>query len=199
MPANTYIQAGISGVRSFISINLPSDIRSSLYKKASEIKTEIPSLKPVYPDNIHLTLKFLGELKDSEVELIKKSLVFISQKHHGFSLSIKGIGAFPDMRKPSIVWAGIEESEELLSIWPDVENAAAEMGFQKEFRRFSPHLTIGRIKDPDKAIGLAEAILPHKDAFFGSIDVTCFSLMKSQLKPEGPVYSALADFYLQND
>ncbi|MCE5311951.1 MAG: RNA 2',3'-cyclic phosphodiesterase, partial [Nitrospiraceae bacterium] len=143
--------------------------------------------------------KFLGEVKESDIGVIEQTLSRISQNHSSFSLQIHGVGAFPDMRRPSVVWAGVDESKELTNLWSDIENAAAGMGFMKESRRFSPHLTIARIKDPGTVVGLAEVILPHKDAFFGSIDVACFSLMKSLLKPEGPVYSVLADFYLKKD
>jgi 2'-5' RNA ligase len=185
-------------MRSFVAINLPEKLRVSLSTTASGF-AKIRPLRPVKPDNIHLTLKFLGEVNEASIESIKQALSSASRGHDGFSLNVRSIGAFPDLRRPSVIWAGLDESRELLNLWSDIEKHLADIGFAPEPGGFSPHLTIGRVKDAKLSAGIADIILPLKDSFFGSIDVAVFSLMKSILKPEGPVYSVLADFYLKKD
>lgn len=186
-------------MRCFVAINLHQNLLASLAKNASEFSLKVKSLRAVKPDNIHLTLKFLGEVKETDIESVKQALSAAAQGHSQFSLQVRGTGVFPDIRRPSVVWAGVDESKELAALWADIEKYLTDIGFAPESRRFSPHLTIARIKDPGAVVGLAELIHPHKESVFGTIDVAGFSLMKSVLKPEGPVYSVLADFYLNKD
>lgn len=186
-------------MRCFVAINLDQNLRKFLAETASEYSLKVKSLRAVKPDNIHLTLKFLGEVKEADIESVKQALSAAAQARSRFNLQVRGMGVFPDIRRPSVVWAGVDKSKELAALWVDVEKHLADRGFAPESRRFSPHITIARIKDQGTAVGLAEVIHPHKDAIFGSIDVACFSLIRSMLKPEGPVYSVLTDFYLKND
>ncbi|MCE5312980.1 MAG: RNA 2',3'-cyclic phosphodiesterase, partial [Nitrospiraceae bacterium] len=90
-------------MRCFIAINLPQNLRTSLAKSASGFSSKVKSIRAIKPESIHLTLKFLGEVKESDIGVIEQTLSRISQNHSSFSLQIHGVGAFPDMRRPSVV------------------------------------------------------------------------------------------------
>jgi 2'-5' RNA ligase len=116
-----------------------------------------------------------------------------------FNINIRGAGAFPNFKYPNILWIGIDGPEELKRLYEDIEECMFELGFEKEDRKFSPHLTIGRVKDRKGIETVIKELHTFKDTFFGSIELNEVLLMRSILKPTGAEYSEIAGFKLSSN
>jgi 2'-5' RNA ligase len=184
-------------MRSFIAIDLPPDIKESIRGVICELSAGATGIRWVSVENIHLTLKFLGEVKEDLVPKVEKQLRAAAVKHKAFNITVRGAGAFPNLRSPNVLWIGIEVSEALLSLFRDIEAGMAGLGFEPEARRFSPHLTVGRVKDKNGTEPAMRRLSTYKDTIFGTIDVQEIRLMKSVLKPSGAEYSSVADIGLK--
>lgn len=149
-------------------------------------------LKHVEPENIHLTLKFLGEIDQhvvDEVAVIIKSISF-----EAFSFKVEEVGVFPNLNRPATIWAGITEGiTELAAVFEEVDSKMGKLGFERERRRFQPHLTISRVKGGKNRDQLVEALLSLKDTVFGYVSVDRVIMKKSLLTPKGPIYTSLAE------
>lgn len=146
--------------------------------------------------NIHLTLKFLGDVKEDLIPEIEKRLALICINNRIFDINIRGTGAFPNFKYPNILWIGIDESSDLKRLYEDIEESMFELGFDKEDRKFSPHLTIGRVKDRKGIEPAIKELYTFKDTFFGITEVNEVILMRSVLKPTSAEYSKIAGFKL---
>ncbi len=180
-------------IRSFIAFDLDSDF---VLKKLTEIQTLLvrtgADLKLVEPQNIHVTMRFLGDVRLEDVEKIYEAMK--KALFAPFGVKIQGIGAFPDVRYPRVVWAGITHgANDLRSISSQLEPHLTALGFAPDPKGFSPHLTIVRVRGGKNKAELAKFINMHKDFDFGSIMATCLRLKKSDLTPKGPVYSTLKE------
>jgi 2'-5' RNA ligase len=148
-------------------------------------------LKPVERENIHLTLKFLGDVNEGrlgEVERVVSSLSF-----EPFRMTFAETGAFPNLRRPKVIWAGVYEGiDELAEIFRDLEDGFVGLSFKREGRRFSPHVTIARVRSGRNRDELVEEVLRHREMDYGGFEVSCIKLKRSVLTPRGPVYSTLA-------
>jgi 2'-5' RNA ligase len=133
--------------RLFIAIELPEELKKKLYDFEAELKNQDDKISWVAPQNIHLTLKFLGNVPQEKIDLIKKEMIVISSAFKVFSAVIKGVGLFPEDKKPYVVWVGVAEGLETLSkIYDILENRLMSLSFEKDERRYQPHFTLGRIK-----------------------------------------------------
>jgi 2'-5' RNA ligase len=185
-------------MRCFIAIDMSQEIKSPI----SDIIREISSadgIKWVPECNMHLTLKFLGEVKDSIVSDIGNRLQAVAARHNPFSTGIRGAGAFPNLKRPNVLWVGFDKSEPLKALFHDIEVELAELGIEKEGRPFSPHLTIGRGRDLRGIEPALRELSTYKDTFFGTIEVNEILLMKSVLKPSGAEYSKVMTFRLNEE
>jgi 2'-5' RNA ligase len=172
--------------RVFVSVELPLELR----EKAAALCSELPadSIKPVKAENMHLTLKFIGEIPAKELAEIEQRLREV--EFRPFSLSLSGVGVFPNENYIKVVWVGVK-SDELTNLAAKIEEALAGIG-KKESRGFSAHLTVARVK---KKIDITEFLEKHKDEEFGSFEVTKFHLMQSILEyGKPPKYNVLAEF-----
>jgi len=132
-------------MRTFIAIDLSQEIKSQLTATVRLLKPVARDIKWVAPDNYHLTLKFIGEVAEEQVEVIKAVLNGVASKHNRFNLAARGTGSFPPgQSRMRVIWVGLEAGPELYSIQSDLEEALSREGFQREERSFAPHLTIGR-------------------------------------------------------
>jgi 2'-5' RNA ligase len=183
-------------MRCFIAIEMPANIRQSIADVIEKCNKKFKGIKWVAPEKIHITLKFLGEVNEGLMPEIQKRLARVCAARDIFSIAIKGAGAFPNFKYPNVLWIGIDESEELKRLYEDIEDVLSELGFERESRKYSPHLTIGRVKDRKGIEPVIKEIYTFKDAFFGSIDVNEILLMRSVLKSEGAEYSKIAGFQL---
>jgi 2'-5' RNA ligase len=152
------------------------------------------------PETIHLTLRFLGETTAARLDSVRQGAEARARSWASFDLHVAGLGCFPDIRRPRIIWVGAsDESGSLEAIVRDLEQLARAAGFSPEERAFSAHLTIGRVRErlsPDGARRFASYLGGSSMMDFGSIHVESVDLMRSELKPAGPVYSMIAELAL---
>ena len=184
-------------IRSFIAIELPEEVRRGLAKLRSELeRAEHRFVKWVDSEGIHLTLKFLGNIPFRQVTEVTKAIEEAAQGISPFHLEISGLGAFPNLKQPRVLWVGIGgEIDTLLRLQQNIDFALASLGFAKEERSFMPHLTLARIRQgasPLERKNFGE--LAMSASFEGSypIDAKAVSLMRSQLTPEGAIYTRLS-------
>jgi 2'-5' RNA ligase len=183
-------------MRCFIAIDIPEDIKKSIGGVIEKADHKSKGIRWVPLENIHLTLKFLGEVSEKMISDIEKKLSAICDAHKIFDLRIYSIGAFPNFKYPNILWVGIDASKELKDLFEAIEESLSELGFKKEDKKFSPHLTIARIKDKKEVDLTMKALSSFKDTLFGNINVKEVLLMKSILKPTGAEYSKISTFML---
>ncbi len=188
-------------IRSFIAIELPSEIKAELTSLEERLKARRhPFVKWVDPEGIHLTLKFLGNIALATVPQIIEAITKIAQPISPFHLQIGGLGAFPGWQRPQVVWVGVGgEVGKLTTLQRDIDAALSPLGFRPESRSFSPHLTLGRLREqasPGDRRSFAQWAQSVKFETSLRFEVGALSLMKSQLTPSGAIYSQLASIKL---
>ena len=147
----------------------------------------------VAPGNLHLTVKFLGEVADGRIEGIVGALTGAIAGVSAFDADVEGLGAFPSAVRPRVVWAGVTTGAGAMGdLAGRVDDALAALGFAREARPFSAHVTLGRVRQPGRAPALTEALRGAAGRPFGRLRVACASLMQSELSPRGARYTELA-------
>lgn len=188
-------------MRAFIAIGLPQGIKDSLAGIQDELRSSGADVKWIRPENIHLTLKFLGDIDEIKKDKISNILERITAKRSDFRIRISSLGAFPKITSPRVIWVGIDEGDkESKDIAAELEEEAAKIGIPKEERDFSSHITIGRKRSPSNLDKLINCLkektgLGEKDMGFYAGKITLF---KSTLTPKGPIYEALKEATLKN-
>jgi len=178
-------------VRAFIGIPVSDEVRAALAGLQRELGRCSARVKWTEPENIHLTLRFLGEMDDQMAERVKTAM---DEAAGGgpIPFRVDGVGSFPPRGKPRVIWAGVSDGAGAVSeLQTKLEAALDPLGFEKE-RRFVPHLTIGRVKAPQGAEELIPRIERHAGTQFGSCTASEMVLFESRLTPGGAVYTALA-------
>lgn len=178
-------------MRAFLAIEVPASARRLIHGVIeSESRKDLP-VKWVAFENLHITLKFLGEIDEEKRAKISPSIAAACRGHKPFTAVLGGLGCFPGPRNPRVLWVGLKQGESAVcALAADLDEALAGFGLEKE-RRFHPHLTIGRVKRPCRVDGtIAQEILT--DAF----EVCRVVLFRSTLKPAGPTYDVLERFTL---
>lgn len=184
-------------IRSFIAVNLNSDIKKYLNSLQAYLNIPESKIKWVEKNNLHLTMKFLGYISLEQTELIKSELKEIASRYSPFIIRLfSNIGVFPTYKMPRIIWVGIREGiSELKELYNSIENKLSNKGFPREDKDFSGHITIGRVKfirDKTNFIQILKRIeVNNLSQEVGSID-----LMESKLTPGGPIYDITAKFPL---
>jgi len=184
-------------VRCFIAIELPDEVGAGLKDIQAQLKSGgQASVKWVDPYSIHLTLKFLGSVDAAKIAPITAAMEEAVQEIAPFSLKVEDLGAFPNLRRVQVVWVGVGgEVDKLAHLQQRLESNLAQLGFAPEKRRFTPHLTLARVRDRaslDEREGLGELITGTKFEATRSFPVEAISLMKSQLTREGAIYSRIS-------
>jgi 2'-5' RNA ligase len=178
-------------IRCFIAIELSQEIKDALSEIQGNLRKNVSDVKWVRPENIHLTLKFLGHISKDTVEEVKSALTQIAANIKPFRLRLSAPGAFPKPERPRVVWVGIDEgNKESLSLANLIEGKLAHLDIEKEEREFHPHLTLGRIdflKDKD-SLKNAFASLNVRPAEMTASKITLF---QSTLSSQGPIYTIL--------
>jgi 2'-5' RNA ligase len=172
-------------VRAFIAVEMDG----SMLREPLRLLRAFHDLKVVPEGNMHITLKFLGDIGEDRIPAIAAA-IDAAAKRPSFSFKVKGIGAFPSEKDPHVIWAGTEGAEGLGVMASELEESMAALGFPKEQRAFSAHITLARSRDRGARLafsGLAE----FKEKEFGSVPVKELRLKKSVLTPKGPIYSDL--------
>ena len=184
-------------IRTFIAFKLPKNIISSIRKIQEDIKSYAFKARWVNPENIHLTLKFLGDINSTDIEKVSEAIINTVNGHAPISLGLKGAGVFPGIKRPRVIWVGLGgEIEKLAGIQNDIEESLEELEFPREKRPFRGHLTLGRIKgkiDPKKLLDVMKKFEKFESELFIADQIYLF---KSELKSTGSVYTELKSISL---
>jgi len=188
-------------MRLFVAIPLPEDIEQTLVTLTSGLREAVPSgVRWVPANNIHLTLKFLGEQPVGRRDVLCSVIERASGCSHPFSVSVGGLGCFPGLTRPRVLWVGLNDAQERLAqLQRELETGFGEIGIPREQRPFHPHLTIGRMKRDFSSHDQQElqaAIQAHGDRSIGRWVVQEIVLYQSDLRPQGAVYSRMGTFPL---
>jgi len=178
-------------VRAFIAIDLDAGIKDRLQVLVGELKATRADIRWVGAGGMHLTLKFLGEIDAGQALRIEEILSGIVRDHAPFALSLERTGAFPDETRPRVLWVGFAPAPELLALQEKIDGALEAEGFEREKRGFTPHLTLGRVKGPDRVPQAMAALGRHREDPFGAMTVRKVTLFESVLHPEGARYKAV--------
>jgi 2'-5' RNA ligase len=157
----------------------------------AELRSFGPSLRPVSLEGLHLTLKFLGDVDDELCPEIRQVMSRVAENTPQFSISLCGLGTFPDLKQPSVVWAGVADAEPLIRIAESLSQSLTPLGFEAEMRRYRPHLTLARVKQRLSDDRLKDFVTRMAEVEITKCEVTELNLMGSQLTSSGPVYNKL--------
>jgi 2'-5' RNA ligase len=180
-------------IRSFIAFDLENDQVLDRLSSVQKLMVETGAdLRPVAPQNVHVTLRFLGDISPAMVDKLHEAMKNV--KFAPFNIQIKGLGVFPSLNYPRVVWAAMTTgTEQLKSIFSQLEPQISVLGFAADAYGFSPHLTIARVRSATNKQRLAEFVTKKADYEFGIIKANCLRLKRSQLSPKGPTYSTLRE------
>ncbi len=179
-------------MRCFLAVELPEGLKSSLAGVLQELRTCGADVRWVRPEAIHLTLKFLGEIQPQQVEEIHLAVQEVVCCHGPFKMEARGLGCFPRLEQPRVVWVGLEgEKWRLEALQRDVEKALVQVGFPMEERPFKPHLTLGRVKSPKSRQALVQRLKNREGIQLGEFMVESVKLFRSELLPSGARYTGL--------
>ena len=181
-------------MRLFTAIDLPAEVMANLEDLLARLK---PAARIGWtpPQNLHITIKFIGEWGEERIEELKAALRALPARP-GIPIAIEKLGFFPNPHSPRVFWAGVHAGDPLAHLARDTEDALAPLGVVPEQRAFSPHLTLARIKTPGKQPALLEAVRRLPLLEFGSFVADRFHLYRSRTSPSGSVYTRLAEFPL---
>ncbi len=185
-------------MRTFIAIEIPQEIKDTLGRLQAKLKIAGADVKWVKTKNIHLTLKFLGEIDEQTQDRISLSLERLCRNRQPFSITLSSCGAFPNNHSPRVIWVGIKQGDnEVKEIAQKIEELSSIIGIPKETREFSSHITIGRTRSGKNRRELAELLdkLAQKP-LEGQFPAQKITLFKSTLTPHGPIYEPLKEFPL---
>jgi 2'-5' RNA ligase len=180
-------------MRAFIAIDLPEAIHAALKRRREEFRSACRDARWTRPEGIHLTLKFLGEISDAQVEEVTGALAALGS-FEPFPVEVKGYGFFPNARRPRVFWVGVEAPPALGELARRVETALEKRGFAPEQRAFTPHLTLARFPAPRPQPALEALLERQAEAELGRFEAAEFFLFESKLSPQGAQYRKVARF-----
>lgn len=180
-------------MRLFVALDIPSTVRKNLAELVNSLRAVSPQTRWVRPENLHVTLKFIGEVPETKLAPIRTALAQ-ARSAQPITLAFRGLGFFPDERHPRVFWAGIEASPNLKTLAADIEKATETLSIAREQKPFSPHLTLARFEPPRVPEKLREAIRENAGREFGWLRTHQFRLIESKLKPSGAEYTTVESF-----
>ncbi|MEW6404737.1 MAG: RNA 2',3'-cyclic phosphodiesterase [Chloroflexota bacterium] len=191
-------------MRAFIAVDLPVSLQDAIQQQTVRLRQALDSslVRWTPAHNIHLTLKFLGDISPANLELLREMLTREAEQHPAFDMRLADLGSFPTSRRPHVIWVGLHAPTILESLQRGIESAAARLGYGPEERPFSPHLTIGRVRQnlsTQDAQKIRLALETTKIGELGTARVDCAHLYKSDLQPGGSVYTKLFSARLKKD
>jgi 2'-5' RNA ligase len=191
-------------IRTFVAVELPEDVKHALTSAQEELRAYLGkaanAIRWVRPEGIHLTLQFLGDVAEASIPDIVKALHAASIGSGHVSLELGGLGVFPNLRRPRVLWAGLDGTPKAMRDLQMLHRAVSEgltpLGFKSD-KSFDPHLTLGRVRDtvrPNELAAISEVISSHADRLVPRLtfQIDAISLMKSDLQPGGSIYTRLA-------
>jgi 2'-5' RNA ligase len=189
-------------IRAFIAIELPAELKNELTALETQLKKNSPPVvKWVDPNSIHITLKFLGEIATDSIDELMLAIEDAVQGIAPFELEVRELGAFPSLDRAQVIWVGVKgELEKIAQLQKNIEVNAEPLGFPRESRAFSPHLTLGRLRDearPNDRQRLGKLLTNTNVTALHNVAVNAVNLMKSQLTPTGPIYTCIGSVKLK--
>ncbi len=184
----------MSQFRGFIAVDITAIQKLTEFEK--EIEETGANIKLVEPKNIHITLKFLGDTEEYLIDEIEKIMKDAVKETKPFNIQLKGTGVFPNTDYIKVVWIGIEHRDQAGAIAHKIDEQLAKIGFKKEKRGFSPHLTIARVRSAKNKEKLVQVIEKYNDVEFADLQIDSIKLKKSDLIPKGPIYTTLKEIKL---
>lgn len=184
-------------IRSFIAIDIEDQpTLAAITRLEASLQSSGANLKLVDPQNLHLTLRFLGNVPSPRLAEIQDGLDDVV--FHPFQVTLQGVGVFPSQHRVNVVWIAFDTGHlEIIDLYHQVNTILVPFGFQPERRRFSPHITIARVRSGRNRVQLVEAILDAETTFFGTFRVDTLNLKKSVLTSQGPIYTTLHTIHAQ--
>lgn len=179
--------------RTFIAVAISPDVIAKIEELVRELAEGIEGVKWVAPEHLHFTLKFLGDVQDNDLHEVCAAVAGATQSREPFEVLVAGAGAFPNVRRPRTIWVGAgkggDEFEDLHAV---VDKALRKLGFRSESRRFTPHITVGRIRQGNPTLSrLTERLQAHAATEMAWLSVDEALVFSSELRPEGPEYNVL--------
>lgn len=178
----------MDGIRSFLAIPLPAELQQRLFGLQQKLKQKLPELRLSPPENLHLSLQFLGDQPQALLDRIGCLMLPIGAIFPPFSVELKGVGSFPKGRHPRVIWLGVEPVAPLLSLQAALADALGNLGLPREARPYQPHLTLGRLRRPPVKTEVLERC---RESDCGWLEVTSMILYGSRLTPQGAVHQPL--------
>ena len=180
-------------MRLFVALEAPAAVRESLASLLQTLRAVSPQIRWVRPENLHVTLKFIGEVPETKLAGVRVALASV-RSEQPVTLDFRGLGFFPNEKHPRVFWAGIEASSNLKTLAAEVDGATEKLGIPRERHPFSPHLTLARFEPPRLPEKLRAAIQENAAREFGSLLTGEFHLIESKLKPSGAEYTTVESF-----
>jgi 2'-5' RNA ligase len=184
----------MSQFRGFIAIDITTTPQIITFEE--EIVKSGADVKLVEPENIHITVKFLGDTNENSIDAIEQKIQESVRDIKPFPITLRGTGVFPNQNYMKIIWVGIIDAGDIQTIAQTIDTLLAPLGFKKESRGFSPHLTVGRVKTAKNKDKLLQIIQRHNETEFTTQEIHSIILKKSELTPKGPIYTTLREVRL---
>ncbi len=178
-------------MRLFVALEIPAAVRDNLATLIKDLRNLDPKSRLVRPENLHMTLKFIGEAPPDKLEAMRSALGGV-RAERAVEMDFRGLGFFPNEKHPRVLWANVEATAHLKSLAADIDRALELLGVAREQRPFTPHLTLARFPSPRISEKLRNAIRQNIAREFGSLRTSEFHLIESKLKPSGAEYTRLA-------
>ena len=178
-------------MRLFIAALIPDKIQNKLANYIHSLRNNMDGVKWERPQKLHLTLKFLGEVEESDLTEISNLVEKIVEPYSPFKMSITDFGGFPSLQNPRVLYIGLSQNKELSKLHDKLDDGLSQIGFEKESRKFIPHITIGRVK---KRMSIKDVPRISKVDF----NISQVGVVKSELRPEGSLYTPLKVFKVNN-
>lgn len=180
-------------MRTFIAVEIPAEIKNKIGRYVDLLRGSSQNVKWVSPENLHLTIKFLGEVNEDDVDSLIECMNPVLSEFSSFDLALEHIGFFPSIKNPRVLWIGSDGgADNLLDIFQELEHCLETVGVDRDERMFSPHLTIGRVKRNHDKLSDGPAFTGDIPEFeTASFRVNGIALIKSTLTPQGPIYEKL--------
>lgn len=183
--------------RTFIAIQASDAVRSGALAVADRLRRVAEGVKWVEPENLHWTLQFLGEIDDIEIAEVCRRVDEAAAKTPSFPVAVQGVGAFPDRQRPKTLWVGVGEgADPMTALQASIEASLADLGFRRDYRRYMPHLTIGRVGSGSANPALTDRLAKLADEPIGEMVVDAVTVYASRLARAGAKYTVLAQLEL---
>jgi 2'-5' RNA ligase len=183
-------------VRCFVALEIPGTLREHIGSMTGALRASGADARWVPAENLHLTLKFLGNVREEGLSDIRQQVAAAAALHGGFGVRFEGMGVFPGRRRPRVVWIGVSEPLGIVRLQRDIQDNLALLGYLPEKRPYTPHLTLGRVRSQRGIDSMLWEIDALRDTGFGEFRANSVSLMKSELRPSGAEHACLHEIPL---